>query len=106
MATKTPSNPVAVGRIAGIFGIHGELKCDPTSSGRMLFARGAEFEARLADGTRTILQLDRVREHKGRLLITLCGVASANDAERYAGTQLYADPDRIELDPGEYWIAT
>lgn len=91
-----------VARIAGVFGIRGELKCDPTSAGRMLFVRGESFDAVLGSGLRVAVTLESVRDHKGRLLITLPGIGSANDAEQYAGATLYARRERIELDEGEY----
>lgn len=96
------NNELPVGRIAGVFGIRGELKCDPTSAGRTLFSARALFRAVLSDGTTEELRLSSVREHKGRLLIRLPGIESANDAGRYVGATFYADRKRIELDPGEY----
>lgn len=96
------TNELPVGRIAGVFGIRGELKCDPTSAGRSLFTQGARFRLLFADGTSQDAELGAVREHKGRLLIRLHGIESANDAQRYAGAMLYADRSRIELERGEY----
>ena len=97
-----PSSELPVGRIAGIFGIRGELKCDPTSAGRMLFSAGAHLRLQLRDGASRAVELGAVREHKGRLLIRLHGVESANDAEQYAGATFFAERDRIELGRGEY----
>lgn len=91
-----------VGRIAGVFGIHGELKCDPTSAGRTLFSRGARLRLELADGVSREVQLAAIREHKNRFLIRLAGVDSANDAQAYAGATFYAGRERIVLEPGEY----
>lgn len=68
----------------------------------MLFVSGARLDATLSDGRSLEIALEGVREHKGRLLVTLSGVKSANDAEQFAGATLYADADRIVLDPGEY----
>jgi 16S rRNA processing protein RimM len=96
------SNELPVGRIAGIFGIHGELKCDPTSAGRTLFSRGAHFRAELSSGVSREVSIATIREHKNRFLIRLEGVESANDAEQFAGAKFYADAERIILEPGEY----
>ncbi len=96
------NNELPVGRIAGIFGLRGELKCDPTSSGRMLFCAGEHLQLRRIDGVRQDVQLTAVRDHKGRLLIRLDGVESANDAQSYVGSTFYADRARIALEPGEY----
>ncbi|HEV3153278.1 MAG TPA: ribosome maturation factor RimM [Candidatus Baltobacteraceae bacterium] len=100
--TMANSNEIPVGRIAGVFGIHGELKCDPTSAGRTLFSAGEALRAQLADGSSHEVTLAALREHKGRLLIRLPGIDTANAAERFVGATLYADRDRIVLEPGEY----
>ncbi len=96
------SNEIPVGRIAGVFGIHGELKCDPSSAGRTLFSRGQTFRVERKDGTSAEETIGAVREHKNRLLVRFNGVDSANAAEAYAGAMLYADAQRIVLEPGEY----
>jgi 16S rRNA processing protein RimM len=96
------TNELPVGRIAGIFGIRGELKCDPTSAGRMLFSTGASLRLALPDGSSHDIALAAVREHKGRLLIRLRGIETANDAQRFVGARFYAARERIELERGEY----
>lgn len=98
MASK---NDLPVGRIAGLFGIRGELKCDPTSAGRAVFCAGAELRC---EGPRanSILRLTSVREHKGRLLVRVDGVESAERAEDFVGSTLFASRDEIELGEGEY----
>lgn len=99
---STPNDELPVGRIAGIFGIHGELKCDPTSAGRTLFSAGERFRLQMPQGESRDVQLASVREHKGRFLIRLAGVDSANDAQTYAGATFYAARERITLEPGEH----
>jgi 16S rRNA processing protein RimM len=98
---STP-NELPVGRIAGIFGIQGELKCDPTSAGRSLFTKGESLRAEFPGGVSRDVRIDAVREHKGRLLIRLAGIESANDAQAFSGVIFYADASRITLEPGEY----
>ncbi len=96
------SDELPVGRIAGIFGVRGELKCDPTSAGRTLFSAGETLRMQLPDGTSRNVEISAVREHKNRLLIRLPGVDTADAAEGYAGAMFYANRDRIVLEPGEY----
>ena len=93
---------IPVGRIAGVFGVRGELKCDPTSSGRTLFSPGQTLRAELSDGSSQALRLGSVREHKHRLLIHLPGVENADEAQRFVGATFYASRERIVLEPGEY----
>lgn len=93
-----------VGRLVGLFGIRGELKCDPSSAGRTLFMRGATFDYGMADGTRRSVALVAVREHKSRLVVTLAGVADPDVAKTYVGGTFYATRERVEeeLETGEY----
>jgi 16S rRNA processing protein RimM len=92
---------VAVGRIAGVFGLLGELKCDPTSAGRIVFERGTQLEC-ARDGTGVPIRLRSVRAHKGRLLIGIDGVEDADEAQSYVGCTLYAPHELVTLSEGEY----
>lgn len=96
------SNELPVGRIAGVFGLQGEMKCDPTSAGRTLFSKGAHFRIELKNGVSRDVHIASIREHKNRFLIRLDGVDSANAVEEYVGATFYADVHRIVLEPGEY----
>jgi 16S rRNA processing protein RimM len=101
MMTATAQDDLPVGRIAGAFGVHGELKCDPTSAGRTVFFPGAELRCVQASESRTI-RVTAVRPHRGRLLIRISGIDDAGAANAYAGAMLYAPRERITLHAGEY----
>lgn len=100
---KTPAVPgpeqrVAVGRIVGAFGIRGQLKVEPLT----------EFLERFDSGRRLLLE-DRwveVRDafvQKDRLIVTLSGIDSRNDAEALQWRTLEALADEApELDEDEY----
>jgi 16S rRNA processing protein RimM len=99
---------VPVARIAGPFGVRGELKCDPTDAGRTLILAGSSFRC-VPGGTtagaptrESTIELSAVRPHKGRLLVRIDGVDDADAAERYRDAMLYAPRDQIELEPEEY----
>jgi 16S rRNA processing protein RimM len=108
--TTTAKNDVPVARIAGPFGVRGELKCDPTDAGRTLILAGATFrcvsaesrDAGAAAAQDRSIRLAAVRPHKGRLLVRIDGVDDADAAERYRDAMLYASRDQIELEPEEY----
>jgi 16S rRNA processing protein RimM len=97
----TPADELPVGRITGAFGVRGELKCDPTFAGRTVFTPGVELRCERADGSLRI-RIARVRPHKGRLLISLQGIATADAADAYRDAVLYAPRDAVALDEGEY----
>lgn len=95
------SDRIPVGRITGVFGIHGELKCDPTNAGRIVFVTGAEL--RCVHGDQTLMvRIACVRPHKGRLLIRIEGVEDADAASGYSGSLLFAAREHIPLAQGEY----
>jgi 16S rRNA processing protein RimM len=96
------NDELSVGRIAGVFGVRGELKCDPTNAGRMLFLTGEMLRAALADGDSQTLTLQSVREHQGRLLVRFEHFESVEEAETLKGATLYASRERITLQPGEF----
>lgn len=95
---------IEVGRIAGIFGLRGELKCDPTSAGRTLFSAGTVLRCEGKERSSSI-RLTQVRPHKGRLLIRIEGVDDADAAGAFAGAVLYAPREDVELNEGEFFDA-
>lgn len=95
------NDQVAVGRIAGAFGVTGELKCDPTSAGRALFAPGVDLRCARGAQSETV-RITGVRPHRERLLIRLAGVDDPDTAKAYAGALLFAARERIELQAEEY----
>jgi 16S rRNA processing protein RimM len=92
---------LAVGRIAGAFGVRGELKCDPSNAGRTVFLAGVEMRCARGDESWRV-RLSSVRPHKGRLLIRIVGVDDADAAARYAGATLYALRSQVPVAQGEY----
>lgn len=95
------SGQVLVGRVAGIFGVRGELKCDPTSAGRIVFSPGTELLCLRGEGRDTI-RLAAARPHHNRLLIRIEGVEDASRAGEFAGALLYGPRASISLSEGEY----
>jgi 16S rRNA processing protein RimM len=95
------ADDLPVGRIAGAFGLHGELKCDPTGAGRTVFSVGSELRCARGDDVSTI-RITSVRSHKGRLLIRIEGVEDADAADRFTGAVLQTSRDQVPLSEGEY----
>ncbi len=48
------------------------------------------------------MHLESVREHKGRLLITLHEAPDATSAEKYIGAMFYAPREELDVAEGEY----
>jgi 16S rRNA processing protein RimM len=94
------SRRVAVGRLLGVFGIRGELKCRPTAFGADAFAAGRTFALGSADGRE--LRCTGARRHHERLLLAFEGIATPEAARDLVGRDLYADADDVELGADEY----
>jgi 16S rRNA processing protein RimM len=101
MTLRQVEGKLAVGRIAGVFGVRGELKCDPTSAGHAIFLAGAELTS-ARDDELSLVRIRSVRPHKGRLLIQIDGVEDTDAAQGYVGAVLYAPRDQVVLADGEY----
>jgi 16S rRNA processing protein RimM len=97
----TPKSDLPIGRIAGLFGLRGELKCDPTSAGRAVILPGAKLRYE-NDGRSETVAIESVREHKGRLLIVVAGAPDATSAERFIGATFFAPREELDVEPGEY----
>ncbi|HYL26856.1 MAG TPA: ribosome maturation factor RimM, partial [Candidatus Nitrosotalea sp.] len=91
-----------VGRIAGAFGVRGELKCDPTNAGRTIFFAGAELRCVRGEESHPV-RLAAVRPHKNRLLIRIEGVDDGTAAAAYAGALLCTARANIPLAENEYF---
>jgi len=97
----TTASDTVVGRIAGAFGVRGELKCDPTSAGRTVFFAGAQLRCVRGEESHAV-RLAAVRPHKNRLLIQIVGVDDPTAAATYTGALLCAPRASIPLAEDEY----
>ncbi len=98
---RSPNDRIPLARLAGAFGVHGEIKCDPSNAGRTLFVPGAHFFLTQAGETRDVVVSD-VREHKGRLLLRIEGIDGMEGALALNGAELTVERERIELAADEY----
>jgi 16S rRNA processing protein RimM len=96
---------VAVGRLTGVFGIRGELKCKPTTLGSDAFAAGRSFAFRLASGGEGSLRCTSARRHHERLLLRFEGIGDPESARPYVGADLFSERDEMALAEGEYFDA-
>jgi len=97
---KTEAN---AGRIAGVFGLRGELKLAASRVGEDALAEGVELRARLAGGETREVRVRSLRRHQGRPLIAFEGVEDASAAQAFAGATLMIDRAGVELAAGEYF---
>ncbi|MDQ6825902.1 MAG: hypothetical protein M3Z14_01710, partial [Candidatus Eremiobacteraeota bacterium] len=75
-----------VGRITGVFGIHGELKCDPTGAGRSVLSTCTSLRCQLEDRSVDVV-LSAIRQHKRRFIVSLENCTDANGALRFVGAR-------------------
>jgi len=97
---------LVVGRVVKAHGIGGEVVVDVrTDDPYERFAPGSTLRARARDKTERRLVVDSMREHSGRLLVRLEGVASRDAADALRGSLFVvdvADLPPIE-DPDEFY---
>ena len=91
---------LAVGKLVGVFGVKGELKCVPSSLGAAIVA-GSELATSPLDGAKR-LRCTSARRHHERLIVAFEGIGTVEAARELVGCELYAEQDEIELAPGEY----
>ncbi len=97
-----PDGCLAVGHIAGVHGLRGEVKVE-------LYT---DFPERFEPGETLLLGVDlaevslvTVRPHKQQLLMQFAGVTDRTGAERLRGLWLFVpEADAAELAEGVYWI--
>lgn len=96
---------VNAGRIAGVFGLHGELKLDASRIGYDAVRAGLGATLRFADGTTREVTIAAVRRQKDRPLIRLAGVDDADAAAALVGAQMTIASDEVHLGAREYFDA-
>lgn len=98
---------ILIGVVARTHGNRGEVVVNPeTDFPEDRFYEGAQLMARGKDGVDTTLEVVTMRMHQGRPVILFKGIASMNDAELLAGTELRVaedDLDEQDLEEGEYY---
>lgn len=99
---------LVVGRVVKSHGVRGELVVEVrTDSPEERFTVGSRLVGRLGRGHRAVdreVIIEAARNHSGRLLVRLVGVADRDAADALRGMLLLVDSDDLEDpdDPDEY----
>ena len=104
--TPTPANTtseVNAGRIAGVFGLRGELKLVASRIGEDALAPDVDVRAALADGSSRTVRVHALRRRQGRPLLHFDGVDDANAAEAFGGATLWIARDHVALARDEFF---
>ncbi len=99
-----PDRPrwVAVGRITRAHGVHGEVAVMPLTEVAERFDPGSRVV--LDDDPARVLEVDAVRPHRDRLLVTFHGVEDRTAAERLAGRYVFVGAEESpELPEDAFW---
>lgn len=97
-----PHGYFAVGHIAGVHALRGEVKVELFTDFPERFAPGAHF--RLGSDL-TDVRIATVRPHKQQLLVQFEGVTDRTAAEQLRGLWLFMpERDAADLEEGAYWI--
>lgn len=92
---------VPVGKLGGVFGVRGEIKCVPSTLGEAVFVVGATFALGAEPDARE-LRCTGARRHHEKLLLAFEGIATPEDVRAFVGRTIYARAPNVTLAPGEY----
>jgi 16S rRNA processing protein RimM len=92
---------VVAARLVGTFGLRGELKCVPTGAGEGAILAGRSYPLAAA-GDSDLVTLSAVRQHQGRLLVSVEGATTVDAAQVLVGKELYVERAAVHLAEGEY----
>lgn len=93
-------NWLVIGRIAGVFGVRGELKVEPLT----------DFPERFAGLARIYLAgreyaVEQSRPHKSQVLMKLAGIDTPEAASALAGRDIEIPrSEAVKLPEGHYWL--
>ena len=90
------------GRVAGAFGLRGELKIAATRIGEDSLRAGLRVQLRFPDGTQREAQVAAVRLHQGRPLARFDGVDDATAAEALLGAEVFIARAAAVVAEGEH----
>lgn len=97
---------LVVGRVVKAHGITGEIVVEVrTDDPDARFAPGVALRGRARGGSERPFTVESVREHGGRLLVRLTGVADRNSADELRGTVFVVDTADLPAidDPDEFY---
>jgi 16S rRNA processing protein RimM len=97
---------LVVGRIVKAHGVTGEVVVDVrTDDPDLRFAPGTTLRGRVKGGTERRYVVESAREHSGRLLVRLDGVADRDGADALRGTLFLVDSSDLPPieDPDEFY---
>jgi 16S rRNA processing protein RimM len=98
-----PQRLILVGRVAGAFGVRGEIRINAFTDDPAALVRYRDLKR--ADGA-TALTLTAGRPHKGALVARATEVITREDAEALRGLELYLPRDSLPaLDEDEFYLA-
>jgi len=104
MRSQTANQPQSdrlAGRVAGVFGLKGEVKVQATTAGASVIRTGAHLRLLTAEDERR-LTISSVREHQGRPIVRFDGIGDATSATSLVGAQIFAPREAFVLETGEY----
>ncbi len=97
---------ISIGRIAGTYGLEGELKIKPNTSHPELFSQMEFLLLTHNNELKRSLKIEEIREHNNLLIVRLKGIGSENDAAKLKGFNVSITEDMLpKADDDEvYWF--
>ena len=97
---------ISIGRIAGTYGLDGELKIKPNTSHPELFDQMEFLLLTYENELKRSLKIEDIREHNNLLIVRLKGIDSEIDAAKLKGLNVSITEDMLPKanDDEVYWF--
>lgn len=97
---------ISIGRIAGTYGLEGELKIKPNTSHPELFSQMEFLLLTQNNELKRSLKIEDIREHNNLLIVRLKGITSESDAAKLKGLSVSITEDMLPKPESDevYWF--
>jgi len=92
---------IAAARLAGTFGLQGELKCVAARGDETRLVAGTSY-ALAQDDDAARVTITSARRRQGRFVVSLEGVTTPEEASRFVGRELFVEAEALPLADNEY----
>ncbi len=96
---------LVVGEVSSPFGLKGEVKVIPLTDSPERFAKISKAFVGRPGGSGRLMEIEKVRFHKGMVLVKFAGVDDLSKAELLRGMQIMVrESDRAPLEENKYYV--
>ena len=100
------SHLLSIGKIVGVHGLTGVLKIFSYAESTARYTPGTPLHLKHSHGNGFILKIVWAKPHSKTILLSLKGISSRDQAEKFVGSELFMEKTALEvLEEGTYYWA-